>query len=79
MGGDRSITHTSLVDLRCQDEIAFCQTVDIVRPNPDLDFTPGKKDVWVVLLLLRKLTYQADGRWGGGCGHGVRVGVKSRV
>jgi hypothetical protein len=28
-----------------------------VCPGRDLDFPPGKEDVWVVPLLLRKLTY----------------------
>jgi len=28
-----------------------------VRPGRDLDFSPSKEDVWVVPLLLRKLTY----------------------
>jgi len=53
-----------LVDLGCQDEIALRQTVDLVRPGRDLDFSPGKEDVWVVPLLLGKLTnaiYKLEG------------------
>jgi len=46
-----------LVDLCSQDEIALRQAVDLVRPGRDLDFPPGKEDVWVVPLLLRKLAY----------------------
>src|SRR6266851_2425966 len=46
-----------LVDLCGQDEIAFGQTIDLVRPGRDLDFPPGKEDVWVVPLLLCKLAY----------------------
>ena len=46
-----------MVDLCRQDEIALCQTVDLVRPGRDFDFSPGKEDVWVMPLLLSKLTY----------------------
>jgi hypothetical protein len=28
-----------------------------VRPGRNLDFSPGKKDIWVVPLLLRKFTH----------------------
>src|SRR5260370_42034591 len=46
-----------LVNLCRQDEIALRQTVDLVRPGCDIDFSPGKRDVWVVSLLLSKLTH----------------------
>src|ERR1700674_3125316 len=46
-----------LVDLCSQDEISLRQAVDLVRPGRDLDFPPGKEDVWWVPLLLRKLAY----------------------
>jgi len=46
-----------LVDVCSQDEIALCQTIDFVRPDRNPDFSPSKEDVWVVSLLLRKLTY----------------------
>ena len=49
-----------LVDLCSQDEIALRQAVDLVRPGRDLDFPPGKEDVWVVPLLLGKLAYAGD-------------------
>ena len=49
-----------LVDLGGQNEIALRQTVDLVRPGRDLDFSPGKEDVWVVPLLLRELAYLVD-------------------
>src|SRR5437879_3360295 len=52
-----SSAFVELVDLCRQDEIALCQTVDLVRPGRNFDFSPGKEDVWVVLLLLGKLTY----------------------
>ena len=47
----------NLVDLCGQDEIALRQTVDLVRPGRDFDSSPGKENVWVVPLLLGKLTY----------------------
>src|SRR5712692_5343958 len=53
----RSLGFVELVDLGGQDEIALRQTVDFVRPGRDLDFSPGKEDVWVVPLLLRELAY----------------------
>ena len=46
-----------LVDLCRQDEITLRQTIDLVCPGRDLNSSPGKKDVWVVPLLLGKLTY----------------------
>jgi len=46
-----------LLDLCRQDEIALCQTVDLVRPGRDSDFSPGKEDVWVMPLLLSMLTF----------------------
>ena len=47
-----------LVDFGGQDEIALRQAVNFVRPGRDLDFPPGKEDVWVVPLLLCKLAYE---------------------
>ncbi len=46
-----------MIDLGGQDEIALRQAVDFVRPGRDLDFSPGKRDVWVVSLLLCKPTH----------------------
>src|SRR5216683_3290665 len=46
-----------LIDLGSQDEMALRQAVDFVRPGRDLDFSPGKRDVWGVSLLLCKLTH----------------------
>ncbi len=56
----RSLGFVELVDFGGQDEIALRQTVDLVRPGRDLDFSPGKEDVWVVPLLLRELAYLVD-------------------
>src|SRR5712692_4797132 len=53
----RSLGFVELVDFGGQDEIALCQTVNFVRPGRNPDFSPGKRDIWVVPLLLRKLTY----------------------
>lgn len=44
------------VDLGGQNEIAP-RPVDLMRPGRDLNSAPGKEDVQVVRLLLRKLTY----------------------
>src|SRR5258708_8254249 len=52
-----SLGFVELVDLCGQDEIALRQTVDLVRPGRDLNFSPGKEDVWVVSLHLGKLPY----------------------
>lgn len=46
-----------LVNLCSKDEIALRKTVDFVRPASDLDFPPGKEDIWVVTLLFGELTY----------------------
>ena len=53
----RSLGFVELVDLGGQNKIALGQTIDFVRPGRDLDFSPGKKDIWVVPLLPRKLAY----------------------
>ena len=53
-----------LVNLCSQDEIALCQTIDFVSPGRNPDFSPGKRDVWVVPLLLRKLAYAVYEREG---------------
>ena len=52
------------VNLCSQDEIALCQTIDFVSPGRNPDFSPGKRDVWVVPLLLRKLAYAVYEREG---------------
>ena len=63
--GERGVQRfVELVDFGCQDEIALRQTVDLVRPGRDLDFSPGKRDVWMMPLLLRQLTnvvYKLEG------------------
>ena len=60
----RSLGFVELVDLCGQDEIALRQAIDFVRPGGDLDFSPGKEDVWVVPLLLRELVYAVYEREG---------------
>ena len=60
----RRLGFVALVDFGGKDEIALRQTVDLVRPSRDLDFSPGKRDVWVMPLLLRQLTnviYELEG------------------
>jgi hypothetical protein len=46
-----------LVDLCREDEVTLRQTVDLMRPGRVLYCSPGKEDVWVMPLLLSKLTY----------------------
>jgi hypothetical protein len=53
----RRLGFVALVDFGGQDEIALRQAVDLVRPGRDLDFPPAKKDVRMVPLLFRELTY----------------------
>ena len=50
----------NLVDLCSQDEIAFCQTIDFVRPDGDLDSSPSQKDIGMVTLLFREIPNLAD-------------------
>ena len=60
----RRLGFVALVDFGGKDEIALRQAVDLVRPGRDLDFSPGKRDVWVMPLLLRQLTnviYELEG------------------
>ena len=46
-----------MVDFCGQDEIALRQAVDLVGPARDFHFSPGKEDVRVVTLDLRKLAH----------------------
>ena len=55
--GVLSLGSVELVDLCRQDEIALRQTVDLVRPGRDPNFSPSKRDIWVVTLFLRELAY----------------------
>lgn len=56
----RSLGFVELVDFGSHDEIALRQAVDLVRPDRDLDFSPGKEDVRVVSLLFSELAYLVD-------------------
>src|SRR5215469_12460462 len=51
------LKRVELVNLCSKDEITLRKTVDFVRPARDLDFPPGKEDVWVVTLLFGELTH----------------------
>ena len=57
MGAEVRLGFVEVVDLCSQDEIAFRQALDLLRPDCDLDFSPSKEDVWVVPLVLRKFAY----------------------
>ena len=50
----------NLVDLCSQDEIAFCQTIDFVPPDGDLDSSPSQKDAGMVTLLVREIPNLVD-------------------
>jgi hypothetical protein len=54
---DIKLRFVELVDLCSQDEIALRQTIDFVCPGRNPDVSPGKRDVWVVPLFLRKFAY----------------------
>ena len=49
-----------LVDLRGQDEIAFGQAVDLVRPDGYLGVSPTETDVRMVPLRFGKFAYLID-------------------
>ena len=41
----------NLIELRCQDEIAFGESIDLVCPDSYGDHAPTQQDVWMVSLL----------------------------
>ena len=49
-----------MVDLCGQDEITFCQTIDFVGPDRNLNFSPSQKDVRMVTLLFREIPNLID-------------------
>jgi hypothetical protein len=46
-----------LVELRCKDEIAFSEAVDLVRPGGDLRLAPAQQNIRVMALRFRYLAY----------------------
>jgi hypothetical protein len=46
-----------LVELRCEDEIAFSEAVDLVRPGGDLRLAPAQQNIRVMALRFRYLAY----------------------
>jgi hypothetical protein len=52
----RTLAPLELVDLGGKYEIAFAETVDLVRPRGDFSFAPGEQDIRVVPLLFGKLS-----------------------
>ena len=48
------------VDLRCHDEIALGEAVDLVRPQRYLRFSPRQQDVRVMPLLFRQRANTID-------------------
>jgi hypothetical protein len=46
-----------LVELRCEDEIAFSEAVDLVRPGGDLRLAPAQQNIRVMALRFRYFAY----------------------
>src|SRR3981189_615835 len=46
-----------LVELRCEDEIAFSEAVDLVRPGGGLRLAPAQQNIRVMALRFRYLAY----------------------
>ena len=46
-----------LVELRCKDEIAFSEAVDLVRPGGDLRLAPAQQNIRVMALRFRYLAH----------------------
>ena len=55
-----------VIDLRGQNEVTFCQTVDFVRPKGDLNALPGEADVRVMTLFFGEGADPVDHRECGG-------------
>jgi len=51
-----------LIRLRCEDEIALGETIDLVGPDRDLDLAPGEVEVGMVVLLLADKAAEPDFR-----------------
>jgi hypothetical protein len=52
-----AVAGLKLVELRCEDEIAFGEAVDLVRPGGDLRLAPAQQNIWVMALRFRYLAY----------------------
>ena len=46
-----------LIELRCENEIAFSEAVDLVRPGGDLRLAPAQQNIRVMALRFRYLGY----------------------
>src|ERR1700724_4326030 len=63
-----------LVELRCKDEIAFSEAVDLVRPGGDLRLAPAQQNIRVMALRLRYLAhfiYESE--------RGLEIGKRKRL
>ena len=63
-----------LVELRCEDEIAFSETVDLVRPGGDLRLAPAQQNIRVMALRFRYLAhfiYESE--------RGLEIGKRKRL
>ena len=52
-----AVTGLKLVELRCEDEIAFSEAVDLVRPGGDLRLAPAQQNIRVMALRFRYVAY----------------------
>src|ERR1700730_15471353 len=55
-----AVAGLKLVELRCKDEIAFSEAVDLVRPGGDLRLTPAQQNIRGMALRFRSLAYFID-------------------
>ena len=53
-------TASQFVDFGSQYKVAFCQPVNLMRPDGNVRFAPTKTDVRVMSLLLRQLSDTID-------------------
>jgi len=63
-----------LVELRCKDEIAFSEAVDLVRPGGDLRLAPAQQNIRVMALRFRYLAnfiYESE--------RGLEIGKRKRL
>src|SRR6202023_2542551 len=52
-----AVAGLELVELRCEDEIAFSEAVDLVRPGGDHRLAPAQQNIRVMALRFRYLAY----------------------
>src|ERR1700741_2014146 len=53
----RAFSNSETIDLCCQDEVAFCQAVDLMGPDSYFGAAPTEADVRMMPLLFCQLTH----------------------